>query len=300
MQKLRKFCLDLQMPALWRAPMADYTTFRIGGCADALVFPDSEEELLRLLVFLKAEGLCCRVLGNASNLLFSDSGFRGVIVTTRHVRSVSVVGSTVRAACGTPINVLCRTLADASLDGLASLYGIPATVGGAVFMNAGAFGTTIGDALEFVTVFDTQSGKTETVSKKDCAPGYRTSVFSRRRELMILSATFKVYKGEAEKIREKMKAALNARLERHPTALPSAGSVFKKQGGQSAGVLIEGAGLKGARIGGAAVSDKHAGFIVNLGGATAKDVLSLIALIKEKVYEKYGVLLDTEIEYVEN
>ena len=140
MQKLREFCLDMQMPALWRAPMSDYSTFRIGGCADALVFPDSEEELLRLLVFLKAEGIPFRVLGNASNLLFSDSGFRGALVTTRHVRSVSTLGNTVRAASGTPIKVLCRTMADASLDGLASLYGIPATVGGAVFMNAGAFG----------------------------------------------------------------------------------------------------------------------------------------------------------------
>ena len=300
MQKLREFCLDMQMPALWRAPMSDYSTFRIGGCADALVFPDSEEELLRLLVFLKAEGIPFRVLGNASNLLFSDSGFRGALVTTRHVRSVSTLGNTVRAACGTPLNVLCRTMADASLDGLASLYGIPATVGGAVFMNAGAFGSSISDSLDFVTVLDMQSGKTETMPKKDCELGYRSSVFSRRRELVILSATFKAVKGEGERIREKMKAALSARAEGHPTALPSAGSVFKKQEGKSAGAFIEGAGLKGARLGGAAVSDKHAGFIVNLGGATAKDVLSLIALIKERVYEKYGVLLDTEIEYVEN
>ena len=300
MQKLRKFCLDLQIPTVWNAPMSDYTTFRIGGYADALVFPDSEEELLRLLIFLKAEELPFRVLGNASNLLVSDGGFRGVLVTSRHIRSVSRVGSTVRAACGTPINVLCRTMADASLDGLADLYGIPATVGGAVFMNAGAFGTSIGKTVDFVTAFNVENGKTETISKKDCEFAYRKSVFSRRRELIVLSATFKAVKGETEKIREKMKDALRVRSEKHPVALPSAGSVFKKHEGQGAGALIESAGLKGLRVGGAAVSDKHAGFIVNLGGATAKDVLSLIAIIKERVYEKHGVLLNTEIEYVEN
>lgn len=299
MQKLREFCLNLQIPALWQVPLSDYTSFRIGGPADALIFPDTEEELLRLLAYFGQENICFRVIGNASNVLVSDKGFRGALVSTRHIRSLSVTGVTVRAACGVPINVLCRKMAEASLGGLESLYGIPGTVGGALRMNASAFGSAVSDVLEFVTVFDLSKNKTEVLFKRDCDFSYRHSIFSENKSLIILSAAFCAYAKPSEEIREGMRHALGIRMEKHPSALPSAGSVFLKHDGRSAGELIEGAGLKGKRIGGAAVSLKHAGFIVNLGGATAKDVLDLMEYIKARVKEKYDVTLTAEIEYIE-
>lgn len=299
MQKLREFCLNHQISALWQVAMAEYTSFRIGGVADALLFPSSEDAFLKTLAYLREQKTPFRIIGNATNLLVSDRGFRGVIVTTRHIRSLSLSGFSVRAACGVPINVLCRRLADASLGGLESLYGIPGSVGGAVFMNAGAFGATVSDRLELVTVYDLENGKTVVLSKRECDFSYRKSIFKEKRNLVILSAAFEVSPAVCENIRERMRDALSVRMERHPTALPSAGSVFLKTEGKSAGELIERAGLMGLRVGGAAVSLKHAGFIVNLGGATAEDVLSLIAYIKKQILEKYGITLETEIEYVE-
>ncbi len=300
MRKLREFCLKKQVAVLWDVPMADYTSFRIGGKVDALLFPDTEAELVSLLAFLLETEIPFRVIGNATNLLVSDHGFRGALVTTRHIRSVSVSGTTARAACGTPLNVFCRTLAEFSLSGVEDLYGIPGTVGGAVFMNAGAFGALISDNLSFVSVLDARNGETAVVSRKECHFSYRDSFFRENKHLIILSADFTCRPSNCGTVREKMKNVLKIRMEKQPTALPSAGSVFLKPKGHYAGQLIEDAGLMGARVGGAAVSVKHAGFIVNLGGATAADVLDLIAYIKKEVFARFGVRLETEIEYIEN
>lgn len=298
MQLLREFCLDHHIAVLWDVPMTDYTSFRIGGRAEALIFPSTEAQIASLLLFLTKENISYRVIGNATNLLVSDEGFCGALVTTRHIRSVSVSGSTARAACGTPINSLCRTLAEFSLSGFEALYGIPGTVGGALFMNAGAFDHTVSDRLSYVSVFDTKGGKTAVIPTKDCAFSYRHSLFAEQRHLIILSADFELRPAPCGAIREKMKEALAKRMETQPTALPSAGSTFLRPEGHYAGRLIEEAGLVGARIGGAAVSVKHAGFIVNLGGATAKDVLDLISYVQATVFEKCGVTLTTEIEYI--
>lgn len=298
-KQLREFCLRERLSVLWHAPLSDYSSFRIGGPADALLLPDTEKNLLSLLCFLKREEIPFRVIGNGTNLLFSDDGFRGAVVSTRHVRGVRVLGNTARAAAGTPLNVLCRTLADHSLDGFAPLYGIPGTVGGAVFMNAGAFGATVSDHLTFVSVYRTASGKYETYAKDALAFSYRSSVFSTQRDAIILSAEFALPHGDQENIREKMRQNIAERMEKQPTALPCAGSTFLRPKDGYAARYIEDAGLKGARIGGAAVSVKHAGFIVNLGGATASDVLALIDLIQKTVEARFGVALTPEIEYVE-
>lgn len=295
---LREFCLKERVPVLWHAPLSDYTSFRIGGPADAVLLPNTEKELLSLLCFLKGVSIPFRVIGNGTNLLFSDEGFRGAIVSTRHVRGVSVLGQTVRAAVGTPLNVLCRTLAEHSLDGFSSLYGIPGTVGGAVFMNAGAFETTVSDFLDFVSVYRLEDGKIEALSKKDLRFSYRFSAFHEKMNEVILSAEFSFPRGLQEEIREKMRQNIEKRMETQPTALPCAGSAFLRPKDGYAASWIEKAGLKGARVGAAAVSLKHAGFIVNLGGATAKDVLSLIALVKRTVEEKFGITLIPEIEYI--
>ena len=298
-KKLREFCLKERLPVLWRAPLSDFTSFRIGGLADAFLLPDTEKELLSALCFLKKENIPYRVIGNGTNLLFSDEGFRGAVVSTRHVRGVSIMGKTARAAAGTPLNVLCRTLAEHSLDGFSSLYGIPGTVGGAVFMNAGAFGATVSDFLDFVSVYNVTNGKIETLSKKDISFSYRSSIFQTRTDIIILSAEFSLLKGDQENIREKMRQNIEKRMETQPLALPCAGSTFLRPKEGYAAAWIEKAGLMGARVGGAAVSVKHAGFIVNLGGATAKDVLSLIAMIKGEVNRRFGVVLTPEIEYID-
>lgn len=295
---LREFCLKRRMPALWRAPMSDYTSFRIGGAADAFLLPETEKALVELLAFLRDHGIPFDVIGNGTNLLFSDDGFRGAVVSTRHMRGVTVSGNTVRAAAGTPLNVLCRTLFDHSLDGFTSLYGIPGTVGGAVFMNAGAFGGEIADHLTSVSVYCTREDVFKTLFKKDLDFSYRHSVFRKEKDLVILSAEFSFPTGNQEEMREKMRQNIAKRTETQPTSLPCAGSAFLRPPEGSAAMYIEKAGLKGASVGGAAVSQKHAGFIVNLGGATAEDVLSLMTLIQNKVKDTFGITLIPEIEYI--
>lgn len=298
MERLRDFCLRHRITALWRTPLSDHTSFRIGGAADAFLLPDTESALLKLLSFLKAENIPARIIGNGTNLLFDDNGFRGAVISTRHMRSLSVLGSTVRAAAGVPIGILCRTLADRSLGGMAPLYGIPGTVGGAVFMNAGAFGGTVSDYLKYATVFSAESGKVETRDRAALCFSYRSSALRTEKNLVLLSAEFSFPYEESEKIRQKMRQVLSRRMETQPTALPCAGSAFLRPERGYAAEWIEKAGLSGARIGGAAVSVKHAGFIVNLGGATASDVLALIERIQTEVEQRFGIALIPEIEYI--
>ena len=298
-KRLREFCMRERIPALWHAPLADYTSFRIGGPGDAFLLPDTEKSFLSLLRFLKSEGdIPFRVIGNGTNLLFSDDGFRGAVISTRHMRTVSVVGNTVIAASGTPLNVLCRVLADRSLDGFTGLYGIPGTVGGAVCMNAGAFGGTISDFLTFVSVYRLDTGKIHALSKKDLSFSYRHSVLLDKKDAIVLSAEFSFPSGNQLEIREKMRQNLSRRMESQPTALPCAGSAFLRPQEGYAAAYIEKAGLKGLRVGDAAVSLKHAGFIVNLGAATATDVLALMEQIRSEVEKRFGVALVPEIEYI--
>ena len=298
-KRLREFCMRERIPALWHAPLSDYTSFRIGGPCDAFLLPDTEKTFLSLLRFLtEAEDIPFRVIGNGTNLLFSDEGYRGVVISTRHMRTVSVVGNTVIAASGTPLNVLCRVLADRSLDGFTGLYGIPGTVGGAVCMNAGAFGGTVSDFLTFVSVYQLDSGRIHTLSKKELAFSYRTSALRDKKDAVVLSAEFSFPCGNQTEIREKMRQNLSKRMETQPTALPCAGSAFLRPKEGYAASYIEKAGLKGVRVGDAAVSLKHAGFLVNLGGATATDVLTLITQIQDEVKKRFGITLVPEIEYI--
>ncbi len=299
MRKVREFCLVHHIPALWDVPMRDYTSFRIGGPADALLFPENETALLRLIGFLTEAEIRYRVIGNGTNLLVADEGFRGVLISTRRQRQLGVQGDTVRAAVGVPLNTLCRLFADQSLTGGECLYGIPGTVGGALVMNAGAFGGCVSDTLSSVTVYSTREGSVRVLSREESGFGYRKSVFQEKRELILLSAEFSPQKGEAATIRNAMRELLVLRAERQPTALPSAGSAFLKPENGYAGRLIEEAGLSGYAIGGAAVSLHHAGFIVNLGDATARDVRCLMNEIIKKVEKNSGIRLIPEIEYIE-
>lgn len=299
MKRVREFCFAHHITALWQTPMADYTSFRIGGKAEAFLLPPSEGSLVRLLCFLREENIPFCVIGNGTNLLVADEGVSCVVISTRHIRSVTVSGTDVTVGCGTPLSVLCRRLSECSLAGAEPLYGIPGTVGGAVYMNAGAYGREIADLVTFVSVVDTQSGSCRVLSREDCMFSYRHSVFMQKKRDVILSVELSLSRSREEAVRENMKRYLSLRMEKQPTALPSAGSAFRRPCDGYASRLISQAGLSGASVGGAAVSVKHNGFIVNLGDATARDVTELLWLIREKVEDTFGVCLACEIEYLD-
>ena len=277
--------------------MARHTTFRIGGEADLFLTPKSIDAFVRLLTLICDMNLPYRVIGNASNLLISDDGFRGVIVCTCELSLVTVSGHRMTAQCGATLARCARSAAEASLSGLEKLSGIPGTIGGALAMNAGAYEKDIASLVSSVLVYDVSIGKCRTVSVDDLAFGYRHSLISDK-NLIALQCDLTLHERARSDIFLEMNTLSEKRRSTQPLELPSAGSVFKRPPNDYAGRLIEAAGLKGTRIGGAEVSPKHAGFIVNVGGATAKDVRALINHIQNEVRRQSDVLLVCEIEYV--
>ncbi len=298
MKKLREFCFDNRVTALWQVSMSDYTSFRIGGLADAFLLPSTEGALIASVRFLQREKIPFCVIGNGTNLLVSDKGFRGALISTRHIRSIRINGTEAKVGCGTPISMLESRLAEHCLGGAEALYGIPGTIGGAVYMNAGAYGVELSDLVTLVSVMRLSDGACFALRQKECGFSYRNSVFAERRDYAILSVEMSFVPRREAEVREAMKKHLSLRMEKQPTALPSAGSAFKRPRGYYAAALIAEAGLSGLRVGGAAVSVKHAGFIVNLGDATAEDVRQLMREIRERVAARFGVTLFSEIEYV--
>lgn len=273
-------------------PLAKYSSFRTGGKAANIIFPESTEEFVTAL----RENPGAAVLGNLSNTLVLDGGIDGTVIITTKLNSVSVNGNTVTAAAGASLTSLAVAARDASLAGCEFLYGIPGTVGGGVFMNAGAYGGEIADIIENAVVF-TPDGKVTTLSKDDLDLGYRTSKLQSTRYIL-LSAAFSLQSGNKEVISSAMDDLMNRRMTTQPLDKPSCGSTFKRPAGNFAGKLISDCGLKGMSVGGAQVSEKHAGFIVNSGGATSRDILDLVQLVKKTVFEKTGVLLEEEIRII--
>ena len=278
-------------------PLSRLTTFRIGGPAAALAVPKTEEALLRLLALLAEAGIPRVILGNGSNVLAPDSGYRGVVVQTGALRSLSAVNGRIFAACGARLAAIAALANQEGVDGFCSLAAIPATLGGAIYMNAGAGENAIGKTVESVMAVPSEGGIPFRMLADECGFSYRKSIFQRR-HLVILSAVLTGPTVPSAVLLAKTEAARTARRAAQPLELPNAGSIFRRPPGDYAGRLIEAAGLKGYRIGGAAVSPKHAGFIVNMGAATAADVRSLIAYIRMTVYERFGVCLMREIEYL--
>ena len=278
-------------------PMARHTTFRIGGNADLFLTPKTLDVAVRLFSLLADLHLPYRVIGNASNLLIADEGYRGVIVYTGELCEVTVSGTSLMALCGATLARCARAAAKASLSGLEKLSGIPGTVGGALAMNAGAYEKDIASLVSSVLVYDVEKRACRTLSASELAFGYRHSIISDQK-LIALQCELSMSERERCEIFAEMGTLAEKRRRAQPLELPSAGSVFKRPPNDYAGRLIESAGLKGTRIGGAEISRKHAGFIVNVGGASAHDVLALIALIKTEVQKKSDVLLVCEIEYV--
>lgn len=299
MRELREFCLIWHIEAAWNVDLAMYSSFRIGGKADAVLLPSTEEQLVTLLSFLKQQHIRYRVLGNASNVLFSDSGFRGAIIFTRHITPLCRTGNTLRASAGVPLPVLCRAAMSYGLSGAEALYGIPGTVGGAIYRNAGAFDTEMCDIVSFISVLDTRQERISVLSADMCRFGYRTSILAENRQMILLCAELVFAPGNAAEIEENMQKVSRQRREKQPLDHPSAGSAFLRPKQGYAGALIAKAGLSGFQVGGAAVSHKHAGFIINTGGASAADVLALMAVIQQKVKETSGISLVPEIEYIE-
>ena len=276
-------------------PLKNHCTFRIGGEAGVFATPTNFTDLFELLRIAKSYGKSCKIIGNASNLLFNDTGYDGVVVCTKKINSFCKVDSTrIIASAGMMLSQLQKVAMQEGLAGLEFASGIPATVGGAICMNAGAFGGEISNLLRSVTFFD--NGKVITKKASEIFFGYRNSEFLKT-EKIILFAEFEFEKGNSASILAKANEYLKVRANTQPKGF-SAGSVFKRAENISAGKLIDEAGLKGKKENGAMVSDIHANFIINFDNASQKDVMTLINQIQATVYEVYGVTLEPEIEFV--
>lgn len=287
---------------LMTEPMRAYTTFQIGGPADVMVKPRSVEELVRVLNVCSFAEVPVTVVGNGSNMLVGDRGVRGaVIMLGENMRAIQVDGTHVTAEAGALLRDVALAAEAAGLTGLEPLWGIPASVGGACFMNAGAYGACTADVLESVQVYipgePGERGSVRTVEAHELKMGYRSSRISAE-GWIVLSATFALAPGNAAQIRAEMDDYRARREEKQPLDMPSAGSTFKRPEGHFAGKLIMDAGLAGERVGGAQVSEKHCGFVVNAGGATAADVCALIEHVQDTVRERFGVELEPEVRRV--
>lgn len=275
--------------------MNKHTTFKVGGVADVFVIPQSIEEAADIIRLLLSRNEPYIVIGNGSNILVSDKGYRGCIVCMdKGTDTISVNGTSIKAQAGAMLSKVANAAYENGLTGLEFASGIPGTVGGAMVMNAGAYGSEMKDVTVNVTLFDAATGEVITVSAGDMEFGYRTSIV-KKHPYTVLAAEFKLAAGNREEIKAQMDELAQKRREKQPLEYPSAGSTFKRPEGYFAGKLIEDAGLKGYSVGGATVSEKHCGFVINTGGATATDVIRLMADVREKVNEKFGVFLEPEV-----
>ncbi len=276
-------------------PMKQHTTFRVGGKADFFVVPKSIEEVQRVVTLCKQMQVPYYVIGNGSNLLVSDKGYRGVIIQIyKELGDIEVQGEYIRAQAGALLSKIGSMALASSLTGFEFAAGIPGCLGGAVTMNAGAYGGEMKDILETVTVL-TAEGEIVALQNEELELGYRTSVVAKK-GYVVLEAVFKLQKGNAEEIKAYMDELRFKRTSKQPLEYPSAGSTFKRPEGYFAGKLIEDAGLRGFSVGGAQVSEKHCGFVINRGEATATDIWELMNQVREIVLEKFGVVLEPEVK----
>ena len=278
------------------ALMKEHINFEVGGPADILLIPSKVEQIIESIKICKENNIPYFVMGNGSNLLVKDGGIRGVVIKLTGLTNLEVKDEEIKADCGVMLKELSDKALENSLTGLEFACGIPGSVGGAVFMNAGAYNGEIKNVIKEAEVI-TSSGEIITLSKDELELGYRTSKVMKDNSIVI-NATFKLEKGNKEEIKETIDDLTQKRQEKQPLEYPSAGSTFKRPEGYFAGKLIQDSGLKGYSIGGAAVSSKHSGFVINKGNATAKDILDLIAYIQEKVKKQFGVELHTEVRII--
>ena len=297
MERFKQKLLQAGIPFRENEPLAAHCTFKIGGPAQLFVQPQTEQQLCSAAALCKEQAVRYYLLGNGSNILFADEGFAGVVIDISALGSdIAVEGNMLTAGAGVRLVALCRAALEHGLSGLEFAYGIPGTEGGAVYMNAGADGGEMKDVLTVVRYL-TAEGKVVQASAAELDLSYRHSIFEENGGC-ILSAQFALQPGNAADIRAKMDELMAKRADKQPLDKPSAGSTFKRPAGAFAAALIDQCGLRGFRHGGAAVSDKHCGFVVNLGGATCADVLALCDEVRAIVKEKTGYELEKEIRVV--
>lgn len=276
-------------------PMKKHTTFRVGGNADYYVNPKDNEQLLETVELCRQEGMPCYILGNGSNILVSDAGYRGVILELhRNLNHVQVRENRIYAQAGALLSRAAYLAAQAGLTGMEFASGIPGTVGGALVMNAGAYGGEMKDVVKEALVL-TGEGELLTLTGEELELGYRTSIISRK-GYIVLEAELELKPGDRAAIEARMEELKAARTTKQPLEYPSAGSTFKRPEGHFAGKLIMDAGLRGCKRGGAQVSEKHCGFVINTGDATAQDVLDLVSHVQNEVERQFGVKLEMEVK----
>jgi len=283
---------------IFHAPMSEYTTFKIGGEADLLIFPSTPAEVATVFRLANKYQIPCTVLGNGSNVLVLDNGIRGVVVkfTDKFFGGIRLEDGMIFAGAGAKLKDVSNFAAENSLCGMEFAVGIPGSIGGAVFMNAGAYDGEMKNIVYSVKSVSREGEQIEFVGD-DLKLGYRQSIFQTN-NCAICEVALKLERGEGDAIKSKMTDFTERRESKQPLELPSAGSTFKRPKGYFAGTLIDKTGLKGLKVGGAMVSEKHAGFVVNVGGATAEDVLNLIEEVKRRVREAHGVILTPEVRII--
>lgn len=290
------FCNEQNIKLKQNEPMKNHTSFKIGGNCDYFVMPENTEQLKAIIVKAKELKIPFFVLGKGSNLLVSDNGIEGMVISMMGLNDIRINDDEITASAGVSVANLCNAALQNCLSGIEFAYGIPGSVGGGLYMNCGAYGGQFSDAVvsaEYLNADD----EVVTVSAEDMCLGYRTSIFKQNGGI-VLSATFKLKKDSADEIKARMDDYMERRITKQPLEYPSAGSVFKRPEGYFAGALIEQNNLKGVKVGGAEVSVKHAGFIINSNNATASDVLGLMDKITNVVKQADGVELEPEIIFV--
>ena len=276
--------------------LSEYVNFKVGGPADILLIPNSKEQVIKSIKICKENNIPFYLIGNGSNILVRDGGFRGVVLSLKNVKNIYVDGEKIEAECGVMLKEVSDKARENSLTGFEFACGIPGTIGGAVFMNAGAYDGEISKVIESAEVID-ENCNIIRLSREELDFGYRSSLVMKK-GYTVLSAVFKLEKGQVKTIKELIEDLTNKRESKQPLEYPSAGSTFKRPTGYFAGKLIQDAGLKGYSIGGAAVSEKHSGFVINKGNATAKDITDLIKHIQDEVKKQFGLDLHPEVRII--
>ncbi len=274
------------------------STFRIGGLASLALFPKTEDELMLSIKTAIKNKIRFEIVGNGSNVLFSDDGFDGVVIFTSKLNNTRIEGNIITAQTGAKLVKISSLALENSLSGFEFAHGIPGTVGGAIVMNAGAYGGDMSGVVISSRYFDTKTNEIKEISSSEHKFSYRSSLFANDKSLIFLSTTLKLQNGDKAEIVEKIAKNSESRKKSQPLEYPNCGSFFKRPEGYFAAKLIDDASLKGYSVGGAMVSTKHAGFIINVDGATSKDVLLLAEHIERTVYEKFGVKLEREVKYI--
>ena len=280
-------------------PTAPMSTFKIGGSCTLAVFPKNKDELAVAIRAARDRDVKFEVVGRGSNILFSDEGYQGMLLFTSHMNQITEENGAIYAEAGAGLGTLAGLAASRSLKGLEFAYGIPGSLGGAIFMNAGAYGGEMKDVVEYSDYYDPETDSFGRFSGDEQKFSYRRSVYSENEGLIILGGALKLCPGDESEIRALMNENMKKRKDKQPLEYPSAGSAFKRPINDFAARLIDESGLKGFSVGGAAVSEKHAGFVINKGGATSSDVKKLMSEVADRVFEKFGVRLESEIRYID-